>query len=54
MILVIMGELVVSTFLTSVLLLTTATLAGDGIALVRRIIAHSWRVVTFRAWRTRE
>jgi len=51
MALVIMGGLVVSTFLTSVLLPTTASLAEDGFALVGRGIARAWRVVTFRGWR---
>jgi len=49
MALVIMGGLVVSTFLTSVLLPTTASLAEDGFALVGRGIARTWRVVTFRS-----
>jgi HAE1 family hydrophobic/amphiphilic exporter-1 len=54
MALVIMGGLVVSTFLTSVLLPTTASLAEDGFALIGRGIARSWRVVTFRGRKTRE
>ena len=53
MALVIMGGLVVSTFLTSVLLPTTASLAEDGFALVGRGIARSWRVVTLRGRKTR-
>jgi hypothetical protein len=53
--LIIMGGLVVSTFLTSVLLPTTASLAEDGFALVgRRGIARNWRVVTFRGRKTRK
>ena len=54
MALVIMGGLVVSTFLTSVLLPTTATLAEDGFALVGRGIARGWRLATFRGWKPRE
>jgi HAE1 family hydrophobic/amphiphilic exporter-1 len=53
MALVIMGGLVVSTFLTSVLLPTTASLAEDGFALVGRGIARTWRVVTFRGRKAR-
>jgi len=37
-----------------VLLPTTASLAEDGFALIGRGIARTWRVVTFRGWRTRE
>ena len=43
MALVIMGGLVVSTFLTSLLLPATASLAEDGFAVVGRGIAHLWR-----------
>jgi hypothetical protein len=53
MALVIMGGLLVSTFLTSVLLPTTASLAEDGFALVGRGIARTWRVVTFRGRKAR-
>ena len=54
MALVIMGGLVVSTFLTSVLLPTTASLAEDGFALIGRGIARTWRVVTFRGRKARQ
>ncbi len=47
-----MGGLVVSTFLTSVLLPTTAFLAEDGFALLGRGIARSWWVVPFRGRKT--
>jgi len=53
MALVIMGGLVVSTFLTSVLLPTTASLAEDGFALMGRGIARTWRVVTFQGRKAR-
>ncbi len=46
--------LVPSTFPTSVLLPTTASLAEDGFALVGRGIVRAWRVVTFRGRKTRE
>ena len=52
--LVIMGGLVVSTFLTSVLLPTTTSPAEDGFALVGRGISRAWRVVTFRGRKTRQ
>lgn len=44
-----MGGLAVSTFLTSVLLPTTASLGEDGFALIDRGISRGWRLVTFRS-----
>ncbi len=54
MALVIMGGLVVSTFLTSVLLPTTASLAEDGFALMGRGIARTWRFITFQGRKARQ
>jgi len=48
MALVLIGGLIVSTFLTSVLLPTTATLSEDGFALIARMVKRSWRFVTRR------
>jgi HAE1 family hydrophobic/amphiphilic exporter-1 len=51
MAIVIMGGLVVSTFLTTLLLPTTASLAEDGFSAVGRAIAHLWR--RLQPWRRR-